>query len=129
MRNRQISTVVLAVLSAGTIWSQPPQQVPQHQAPQQQDTDSRAREELPGRLVNDPVIKKQVEPAEAAEASRARQREANTCAVPDGTRVELNTEVVFDGRLYRCVEGFETNNAPAMANARLKRRDAGLVCV
>lgn len=131
MRNRLIGTVVLALLSVGTVWAQAPQPTPQ-----QQDADGKAREESRTRLfrlMNDPVIKKQLElsqaMAEAAEASRAKRREANTCAVPDGTRAELNAEIFFDGRLYRCVEIFETNDAPGMANAPLKRRNAGLVRV
>ena len=55
--------------------------------------------------------------------------EANTCAGPDNAEVALNAEIFFDGRLYRCVEIFEPNDAPGMANAPLKRRNAGLARV
>jgi len=129
MRTRLTTAVVLVFLSLGILGAQ---------APQQPDGQSSAEERLRRtqrllQVMSDPVIKKQLElaqaMAEAAEVARAKQREANTCAVPDGTRAALNAEVFFDGRLYRCVEVFELNDAPGMANAPLKRRNAGLVRV
>ena len=129
MRNRLVSLVVLVFLSVGSVWAQ---------APQQSDAQSSAEERRRSiqrlqQIMADPVIRKHLElaqaMAEAAEVARAKQREANTCAGPDGTRVALNADIFFDGRLYRCVEIFEPNDAPGMANAPLKRRNAGLVRV
>jgi hypothetical protein len=128
MRSRLISTLVLLLLSISATAAQAPQQ-----APQEVDIGAKARQERMlrlFRLMDDPLFRKQVELTQVAtEESRARQRETNTCAVPDGTRIDLNAEIFFDGRRYRCVEIFEMNDAPGMANAPLKRRNAGLVRV
>jgi hypothetical protein len=82
---------------------------------------------------DDPLVKAAVESLKAMTqglAAKGQQaREANTCPGPGDSRVALNTEILFDGRLYWCVEVFEPNDAPGMANAPLKRRNAGLVRV
>lgn len=80
---------------------------------------------------DDPLVKAAVESMKAMtqglDAKGQQAREANTCAGPGDSRVALNTEIFFDGRLYRCVEVFEPNDSPGMANAPLKRRNAALV--
>ena len=125
MRNRLVSAVALVLLFATAIGAQAPQQPPpQPQVTQEVVTSPEERARRRQLLLNDPMIKEALARmgamVESAEASRARQREANTCAVPDGTRAELNDEIFFDGRLYRCVEVFEVNDAPGMANTPLR---------
>ena len=87
----------------------------------------------PQSAFDNPVVKAQVESLKAMTQGLAagdqQAREANACTGPDDSPVALNTEIFFDGRSYRCVEVFEPNSAPGMANAPLKKRSVGLVRV
>ena len=120
MRNRLISTVVLALLSVSAASAQEPQPTSQ-----QQEEARQVRQERAGRLFV--RIRQRVSTPQSTEAPLAETREAATCAGPDDSRVPLNAEIFFDGRVYRCVEVFERNDAPGMANAPLKQRNVGLV--
>jgi len=129
MRNQLMIAAVLTVAVTSVVWAQAPQQPNGTSSTEEQSRPlGRTRE-----LLNDKVLQKQVEllraMVEAREADRAKQRDANTCAGPGNTRVALNGDLFFDGRLYRCVEVFEPNDAPGMASGPLKRRGAGLVPV
>lgn len=39
-------------------------------------------------------------------------QEQTSCALPDGTRRPLATEIVYEGQTYRCVEVFAPTPAP-----------------
>jgi hypothetical protein len=119
MRNRLISTVVLAFLSVSAASAQEPQPTSQ-----QQEDARQVRQERAGLFVR---IRQRLSTPQSTEAPLAETREAATCAGPDDSRVPLNAEIFFDGRVYRCVEVFERNDAPGMANAPLKQRNVGLV--
>jgi len=119
MRNRLISTVVLAFLSVSAASAQEPQPTSQ-----QQEEARQVRQERAGLFVR---IRQRLSTPQSTEAPLAETREAATCAGPDDSRVPLNAEIFFDGRVYRCVEVFERNDAPGMANAPLKQRNVGLV--